>query len=72
MSKRKYGRLVNIIAISLSVGIFIGYVGNNEDVLGLLDDYFKPQVTREVNPVLIGRAAKLLRVLLLHQDAGRL
>ena len=54
MSKRKYGRLFNIIAISLSVGVFIGYVGNNKDVLGLLDDYFKPQVTREVNPVLIG------------------
>ena len=55
MSKRKYGRLFNIIAISLSVGVFIGYAGNNKDVLGLLDDYFKPQVTREVNPVLIGR-----------------
>ena len=54
MSKRKYGRLFNIIAISLSIGIFIGYAGNNKDVLGLLDDYFKPQVTREVNPVLIG------------------
>lgn len=54
MSKRKYGRLFNIIAISLSVGILIGYAGNNKDVLGLLDDYFKPQVTRGVNPVLIG------------------
>jgi phospholipase D len=54
MSKRKYGRLFNIIAISLLIGIFIGYVGNNKDVLGFLDDYFKPQVTREVNPVLIG------------------
>ena len=54
MSKRKYGRLFNIIAISLSVGILIGYAGNNKDVLGLLDDYFKPQITREVNPVLIG------------------
>jgi len=54
MSKRKYGRLFNIIAISLLVGIFIGYAGNNKDALGLLDDYFKPQVTREVNPVLIG------------------
>ena len=54
MSKRKYGRLFNIIAISLSVGILIGYAGNNKDVLGLLDDYFKLQITREVNPVLIG------------------
>ena len=54
MSKRKYGRLFNIIAISLLIGIFIGYVGNNRVVLGFLDDYFKPQVTREVNPVLIG------------------
>ena len=54
MSKRKYGRLFNIIAISLSVGVFIGYAGNNKDVLGLLNDYFKPQVTTEINPVLIG------------------
>ncbi|MCE2731705.1 MAG: hypothetical protein LW599_06470 [Rickettsiaceae bacterium] len=54
MSKRKYGRLFNIIAISLLVGIFIGYVGNNRAVLGFLDDYFKPEASKEINPVLIG------------------
>ena len=54
MSKRKYVRLFYIIAISLSVGILIGYAGNNKDVLGLLDDYFKPEASKEINPVLIG------------------
>ena len=54
MYKRKYGRLFNIIAISLSVGILIGYAGNNKDVLGFLDDYFKPEASKEINPVLIG------------------
>lgn len=53
MSKRRYHTLFNVIAISLLVGIFIGYAGNNRDVLGFLDNYLKPQVTREVNPVLI-------------------
>jgi phospholipase D len=54
MSKKKYGRLFNIIAISLLIGIFIGYVGNNRVVLGFLDDYFKPEASKEINPVLIG------------------
>ncbi|MCE2731516.1 MAG: phospholipase D family protein [Rickettsiaceae bacterium] len=53
MSKRRYHTLFKVIAISLLVGIFIGYAGNNRDVLGFLDNYLKPQVTREVNPVLI-------------------
>jgi hypothetical protein len=51
MSKRRYHTLFKVIAISLLVGIFIGYAGNNRDVLGFLDNYLKPQVTREVNPV---------------------
>ena len=53
MSKRKYRNLFNVIAISLLVGIFIGYAGNNQDILGFLDTYLKPHDTREVNPVLI-------------------
>ena len=56
MSKRKYHNLFNVITISLLVGIFIGYAGNNRDVLGFLDDYLKPQATREVTPVLIGNS----------------
>ena len=56
MSKRKYRNLFNVIAISLLVGIFIGYAGNNRDVLGFLDTYLKPHDTREVTPVLIGNS----------------
>jgi len=56
MSKRKYRNLFNVIAISLLVGMFIGYAGNNRDVLGFLDNYFKPQAIREVTPVLIGNS----------------
>ena len=56
MSKRKYRNLFNVIAISLLVGIFIGYAGNNRDVLGFLENYFKPQAIREVTPVLIGNS----------------
>ncbi len=56
MSKRKYRNLFNVIAISLLVGIFIGYAGNNQDILGFLDTYLKPHDTREVTPVLIGNS----------------
>lgn len=54
MSKRKYGRLFYIIAISLLVGIFIGYGGHNKEVLGFLDDYFKYDAIKAMNPVFIG------------------
>jgi len=53
MSKRKYQNLFNTIAISLLIGILIGYAGNNKKVLSFLDDDFKPQSIREVEPVLI-------------------
>jgi len=53
MSKRKYQNLFNTVAISLLIGILIGYAGNNKKVLSFLDDYFKPQSIREVEPVLI-------------------
>lgn len=53
MSKRKFRNLFNVIAISLLVGMFIG---NNRNVLGFLDNYFKPQAIREVTPVLIGNS----------------
>lgn len=56
MSKRKFRNLFNVIAISLLVGMFIGYAGNNRNVLGFLDNYFKPQAIREVTPVLIGNS----------------
>jgi len=53
MSKRRYHTLFNVIAVSLLVGVLIGYAGNNEKVLGVLDNYFTPQTTREVEPVLL-------------------
>ncbi len=53
MSKRKYQNLFNAVAISLLIGILIGYAGNNKKVLSFLDDYFKPQSIREVELVLI-------------------
>lgn len=53
MSKRKYQNLFNTIAISLLIGILIGYAGNNKKVLSFLDDDFKPQSIREIEPVLI-------------------
>ena len=53
MSKRKYQNLFNAVAISLLIGILIGYAGNNKKVLSFLDDDFKPQSIREIEPVLI-------------------
>ena len=53
MSKKKYRNLFNVITVSLLVGVLIGYAGNNEKVLGFLDNYFAPQTTREVEPVLL-------------------
>ena len=53
MSKRKYRNLFNAVAISLLIGILIGYAGSGEKVLSFLDNYLKPQTTREVEPVLI-------------------
>ena len=55
MSKRKYRNLFNTVAISLLIGILIGYAGSGEKVLSFLDNYLKPQTTREVEPVLIER-----------------
>ncbi len=53
MSKRRYHTLFNVIAVSLLVGVLIGYAGNNEKVLGVLDNYFTPQTTKELEPVLL-------------------
>lgn len=53
MSKRNYQNSFNTIAISLLIGILIGYAGNNKKVLSFLDDDFKPQSIREIEPVLI-------------------
>lgn len=38
MFKRKYRNLFNTIAISLLIGMLIGYAGNNKKVLSFLDD----------------------------------
>lgn len=54
MSKRKYHNLFRTIAASFLIGMFIGYAGNNKDILNFLDNRCTLPVKKEFNPILIG------------------
>ena len=54
MSKRKHSNIFRIIAASFLIGVFIGYAGNNEDILNFFDNKGALTVKKELDPILIG------------------